>query len=72
MNVIKESPGDLKKASEVILDEPGLLEKEFRIDILKKSIEEGCESGLALDFDAKMHLEQLKASKRNEHTICVQ
>jgi len=41
-----------------------LEEEESKIVFLKKAIEEGFESGLAKNFNAKKHLEKLKAAKR--------
>lgn len=39
-------------------------EEEDRMKTLKRSIQEGMESGIAKTFDLKKHLESLKASKR--------
>lgn len=59
------SQGRYKNASEVIRAGLRLLEEEEnKIQILKNAIQEGIESGTAKDFDAKKHLEILKASKR--------
>lgn len=61
----KVSTGRYKNASEVIRAGLRLLEEEeSKIVALKKAIEEGFESGLAKNFDAKKHLEKLKAGKR--------
>ena len=59
------SVGRFKNASEVI--RAGLrllLEEESKIVALKKAIEEGIESGIAKNFNAKKHPENLKAAKR--------
>lgn len=59
------SQGRYKNASEVIRAGLRLLEEEEnRAKILKNAIQEGIESGVAKDFDAKKHLETLKANKR--------
>jgi len=61
----KVATGRFKNASEVIRAGLRLLEEEeARIIALKKTIEEGFESGLAKSFDAKKHLGKLKAAKR--------
>ena len=60
------SEGRFKNASEVIRAGLRLLEEEeSKIVALKKAINEGIESGIATDFDSKLHLESLKARKRN-------
>ena len=60
-NKIKE--GRYKNASEIIRAGLRLLEEEEnRIQILKNSIQEGIDSGIATDFDPYMHLKQLKKS----------
>jgi antitoxin ParD1/3/4 len=41
-----------------------LEEEESRIIVLRNAIREGIESGRAVDFDAKKHLETLKARKK--------
>jgi antitoxin ParD1/3/4 len=41
-----------------------LEEEESKIIALKKAIEEGIESGLAKNFNAKKHVEDLKVTKR--------
>ena len=62
----KVSTGRFKNASEVIRAGLRLLEEEeSKIVALKKAIEDGFESGLAKKFNAKKHLEKLKAIKRN-------
>jgi antitoxin ParD1/3/4 len=61
----KVATGRFKNASEVIRAGLRLLEEEeSKIVALKKAIEEGFESGLATNFNAEKHLEQLKAAKR--------
>ena len=62
----KVSTGRFKNASEVIRAGLRLLEEEeSKIVALKRAIEDGFESGLAKDFNAKTHLENLKAAKQN-------
>lgn len=59
------SEGRYKNASEVIRAGLRLLEQEEnKVQILKNSIQEGVESGIAKDFDPKNHLAKLKASKK--------
>jgi antitoxin ParD1/3/4 len=58
--------GRFKNASEVIRAGLRLLEEEEnKIVALKNSINEGIESGIAKNFNPKLHLESLKAKKRN-------
>lgn len=58
--------GRFKNASEVIRAGLRLLEEEEnKLIALKKAINEGIESGIAENFDARKHLESLKAKKRN-------
>ena len=58
--------GRYKNASEVIRAGLRLLEEEEnKIQILKKAIQEGLDSGIAKDFNPKKHLESLKAKKEN-------
>lgn len=53
-------------ASEVIRAGLRMLEdNSIRIAALKSEIEEGLNSGEAVDFDPAAHLKSLKASKRN-------
>jgi antitoxin ParD1/3/4 len=60
------SAGRFKNASEVIRAGLRLLEEEEnKIIVLKKAINEGIESGIALDFNPKQHLESLKEKKKN-------
>ncbi|TGN29799.1 type II toxin-antitoxin system ParD family antitoxin [Empedobacter tilapiae] len=62
----KVSQGRYKNASEVIRAGLRLLEEEEdKIQLLKNSIQEGIDSGIAEDFDAKKHLETLKAKMKN-------
>jgi antitoxin ParD1/3/4 len=61
----KISTGRFKNASEVIRAGLRLLEEEeSKIVALKMAISAGIESGVASDFDAKKHLEKLKATRR--------
>lgn len=58
------SKGRYKNASEVIRAGLRLLEEEEnRVTALKVAIDEGIESGIAKNFNAKKHLENLKARK---------
>ncbi len=57
--------GRFKNASEVIRAGLRLLEEEEnRIAELKSAIQEGIDSGIAENFDAKGHLKLLKAGKK--------
>lgn len=59
------SAGRYKNASEVVRAGLRLLEEEeSKMTALRKSIQEGVESGIADDFESNSHLERLKA-KRN-------
>ncbi len=61
----KIAQGRYKNVSEVIRAGLRLLEEEEnKVHVLKKAIKEGIESGIAVDFDAKKHLEELKSKKR--------
>lgn len=40
------------------------MKEETKVKVLKKVIREGIDSGIAESFDAKIHLETLKADKR--------
>lgn len=60
------SKGRFSNASEVIRAGLRLLEEEEnRIIILRNALQEGIESGRAVNFDSKKLLETLKARKRN-------
>jgi antitoxin ParD1/3/4 len=60
----KVASGRFKNASEVIRAGLRLLEEEEnKVAVLKKAIVEGIESGTVKKFDAKKHLEKLKAAK---------
>ena len=55
-----------KNASEVIRAGLRLLEEEeHRIAVLKNAIQEGLDSGVAVDFDPTEHLASLKAARNN-------
>ena len=57
--------GRYKNVSEVIRAGLRLLEEEeSKMAALKNAIQEGMDSGIATDFDAKIHLESLKAKKQ--------
>ena len=59
------SEGRFKNVSEVIRAGLRLLEEEeSKLLILKKSIQEGMDSGISHDFDPNSHLDNLKAKKR--------
>ena len=58
------SAGRFKNASEVVRAGLRLLEaEENRIIALREAIQEGIESGVAIDFDPDSYLERLKAKK---------
>lgn len=62
----KIAQGRYKNASEVIRASLRLLEEdECRVTALKNAIAAGVESGVAIDFDPKQHLEMLKAVRSN-------
>ena len=57
--------GRYKNASEVLRAGLRLLEEEEnRILVLKKAIQEGINSGIALNFDPEKHLESLKTNRK--------
>lgn len=57
--------GRYKNASEIIRAGLRLLEEEEnKIKVLKNTIHEGIDSGIAKNFNPKKHLETLKANKR--------
>ena len=59
------SKGRFSSASEVVRAGLRLLEEEEnRIAMLRNAIHEGIQSGRAIDFDPKKHLETLKSSKK--------
>lgn len=59
----KLSSGRYKNASEIVRAGLRLLEdEESRIQSLKKSIQEGLDSGLSVDFKPEKHLAKLKAN----------
>jgi antitoxin ParD1/3/4 len=58
------SNGRFNNASEVVRAGLRLLEEEEnRIQILRRAIQEGVESGRGVDFDPKHHLETLKSAQ---------
>lgn len=58
------SSGRYKNASEVVRAGLRLLEEEEnRVLLLRKSIQEGIDSGIATDFDPEKHLAKLKSAK---------
>ena len=58
------SEGRFKNVSEVIRAGLRLLEEEEnKVKVLRTSIQEGIDSGIAKDFDPKNHLESLKAKR---------
>ncbi|MDO4164460.1 MAG: type II toxin-antitoxin system ParD family antitoxin [Bacteroides sp.] len=62
----KISQGRYHNASEVIRAGLRLLEEdENHVLALRNAIEEGRNSGIALDFDPEQHLQSLKAEKSN-------
>jgi len=61
----KVTAGRFANASEVIRAGLRLLEEEEnKVIALRKAIDEGIESGLAKNFNAKKHLEKLKSAKK--------
>lgn len=60
----KISAGRYKNASEVVRAGLRLLEEEEnKIMVLREAVQEGIDSGIAYNFDAKFHLEKLKDGK---------
>ena len=60
------SQGRFNNASEVIRAGLRLLEnEEDKIILLKNAIKEGIESGIAKNFNSKIHLKSLKLLKKN-------
>ena len=60
------SEGRYKNASEVIRAGLRLLEEEeSKIKVLKNAVQEGIDSGIAVNFNPKKHLEFLKANTQN-------
>jgi len=60
------SEGRFKNASEVIRAGLRLLEEEeSKVLALKNAIKEGIESGIAIDFDPREHLESLKLKQKS-------
>jgi len=60
------SKGRFSSASEAVRAGLRLLEEEAnRVIILRNAIREGLDSGRAVDFDPKKHLETLKSRKKN-------
>ena len=61
------STGRFQNASEVIRAGLRLLEEEeAKVSVLKKAINEGIDSGIAKNFDAKKHLAKLKSIRRKD------
>lgn len=57
--------GRYKNASEVIRAGLRLLEdEENRIQVLRNAVQEGLDSGIALSFDPKKHLESLNSGRK--------
>lgn len=64
------STGRYKNVSEVVRAGLRLLEdEESKVDALRKSIQEGIDSGIAHHFDPKKHLQELKVRRRNNGKI---
>ncbi|MBF6639912.1 type II toxin-antitoxin system ParD family antitoxin [Flavobacterium sp. J49] len=60
------SKGRFSNASEVVRAGLRLLEEEEnRVIVLRNAIREGIDSGRAVDFDPKKHLETMKSTKKN-------
>ncbi len=61
----KISEGRYKNASEVIRAGLRLLEEEEnKLAALKEAIRDGTDSGIATEFDPKLHLKELKANRK--------
>ena len=59
------SQGRYKNASEVVRAGLRLLEEEEnKMVVLREAIQEGIDSGIASDFDARSHLKELKAKRK--------
>ena len=59
------SEGRYKNASEVIRAGLRLLEEEEnKMIALKEAIQEGIDSGIALDFNPKTHLDKMKVNRK--------
>lgn len=57
--------GRYRNASEVVrAGLRSLEEEEDKVQILRRAIQEGLDSGIVKDFDPKKHLEGLKAKKK--------
>jgi antitoxin ParD1/3/4 len=52
------------RANKVVRAGLHLLEEENRVSLLKAAIQEGINSGIAHDFDPKVHLASLKAKQQ--------
>lgn len=64
------SSGRYKNASEVVRAGLRLLEEEeSRVQSLKKSIQEGLDSGMTVDFNPVQHLAKLKANKQQNGKV---
>ena len=62
----KVNQGRYKNASEVIRAGLRLLEdEENKIQFLKNALQEGIDSGIDQDFDAEMHLKNIKSKLKN-------
>lgn len=64
----KVNAGRFKNASEVIRAGLRLLEEEeAKMAVLQKAIQEGIDSGIAMDFDPSTHLASLKSARTKKH-----
>jgi antitoxin ParD1/3/4 len=60
------SVGRYKNVSEVIRAGLRLLEnEEIKVIALRNAIQQGIDSGIALDFEPEKHLQELKAKRKN-------